>query len=75
MIVIIIPTRRNLTFNLFRFLKLILKSLYHGYYYMVLPYFYQQLGERVSSVVEHSSANPKVPSLIPGPVSYRGHGL
>ena len=30
---------------------------------------------RVSSVVEHSSANPKVPGLIPGPVSYRGHGL
>ena len=30
---------------------------------------------RVSSVVEHSSANPKVPSSIPGPVSYRGHGL
>ena len=32
-------------------------------------------GERVSSVVEHSSANPKVPGSIPGPVSYRGHGL
>ena len=30
---------------------------------------------RVSTVVEHSSANPKVPGLIPGPVSYRGHGL
>ena len=30
---------------------------------------------RVSSVVEHSSANPKVPGSIPGPVSYRGHGL
>ena len=29
---------------------------------------------RVSTVVEHSSANPKVPSLISGPVSYRGHG-
>ena len=29
----------------------------------------------VSSVVEHSSANPKVPGSIPGPVSYRGHGL
>ena len=26
---------------------------------------------RVSSVVEHSSANPKVPGSIPGPVSYR----
>ena len=26
---------------------------------------------RVSSVVEHSSTNPKVPSLIPGPVSYQ----
>ena len=26
----------------------------------------------VSSMVEHSSANPKVPGLIPGPVSYRG---
>ena len=32
-------------------------------------------GRRVSSVVEHSSANPKVPGSIPGPVSYRGHGL
>ena len=30
---------------------------------------------RVSSVVEHSSANPKVPSSIPGPVSYQGYGL
>ena len=30
---------------------------------------------RDSSVVEHSSANPKVPGSIPGPVSYRGHGL
>ena len=30
---------------------------------------------RVSSVVEHSSANPKVPGSIPGSVSYRGHGL
>ena len=30
---------------------------------------------RVSSVVEHSSANPKVPGSIPGPVSYWGHGL
>ena len=29
---------------------------------------------RVSSVVEHSSANLKVPGSIPGPVSYRGHG-
>ena len=27
---------------------------------------------RVSSVVEHSSANPNVPGLIPGLVSYRG---
>ena len=26
-------------------------------------------------VVEHSSANPKVSSLISGPGSYRGHGL
>ena len=30
---------------------------------------------RVSSVVEHSSSNPKVPGLILGPVLYRGHGL
>ena len=30
---------------------------------------------RVSSVVEHSSANPKVPGSILCPVSYRGHGL
>ena len=28
---------------------------------------------RVSSVVEHSSANPKVPVSILGPVSYQGH--
>ena len=33
------------------------------------------LRRRVSSVVEQSSANPKVPGSIPGPVSYRGHGL
>ena len=33
------------------------------------------LYRRVSSVVEHSYANPKVPGSIPGPVSYRGHGL
>ena len=33
------------------------------------------LRRRVSTVVEHSSAYPKVPSSIPGPVSYRGHGL
>ena len=32
-------------------------------------------GESVSSVVEHPSANPKVPGSIPGPISYRGHGL
>ena len=32
-------------------------------------------GRRVSSVVEHSSANPKVPGSIPDPVSYQGHGL
>ena len=32
-----------------------------------------KLRRRVSSVVEHSSANPKVPGSIPGPVSYRGH--
>ena len=25
-------------------------------------------------MVEHSSVNPKVPSSILGPVSYRGHG-
>ena len=30
---------------------------------------------RVGSVVEHSSANPKVPGSILGLVSYRGHGL
>ena len=34
-----------------------------------------KLRRRVSSVVEHSSANPKVPGSIPGPVSYRGCGL
>ena len=26
-------------------------------------------------MVEHSSANPKVPGSIPGLVSYRGHGV
>ena len=30
---------------------------------------------RVSSVVEHSSANPKGPGSTPGPVSYQGYGL
>ena len=30
---------------------------------------------RVSSVVKHSSANPKVPGSIPGLVSYWGNGL
>ena len=35
----------------------------------------EKLRRRVSSVVEHSSANPEVPSVIPGPVSYQGHGL
>ena len=25
-------------------------------------------------MIEHSSANPKVPSSITGPVPYRGHG-
>ena len=34
-----------------------------------------QQRRRVSSVVAHSSTNPKVPGSIPGPVSYRGHGL
>ena len=34
-----------------------------------------KLWRRVSSVVEHSSTNPKVPGLIPGRVSYHGHGL
>ena len=33
------------------------------------------LRRRVSSVVEHSSTNPKVPGSIPGPVSYWGQGL
>ena len=35
----------------------------------------QRCWRRVSSVVEHSSAKPKVPGSIPGLVSYRGHGL
>ena len=30
---------------------------------------------REEAVIEHSSANPKVSSSIPGPVWYRGHGL
>ena len=34
-----------------------------------------QQRSRVSSVVEHSSANPKVSGSIPGLVSYLGHGL
>ena len=42
------------------------------FYVLVLNY---TIRRRVSSVVEHSSANPKVPGLIPGPVSYWGHGL
>ena len=29
------------------------------------------ISRRVRSVVEHSSANQKVPSSIPGPVSYQ----
>ena len=37
--------------------------------------FENQIRRRASSVVEHSSANLKVPGSIPGPVSYRGHGL
>ena len=32
-------------------------------------------GKRFSSVVEHSSGNPKVRGSIPGPVLYRDHGL
>ena len=37
-----------------------------------LDYTYRR---RVSSVVEHSSANPKVPGSISDPISYWGHGL
>ena len=37
----------------------------------VKPYTY--IRRRVSSVVEHSSANPKVPGLILDLVSYQGH--
>ena len=40
-----------------------------------LPHRLRIQRRRVSSVVEHSSANPKVPSSIPGLVSYQGHGL
>ena len=36
---------------------------------------YKLYRRRVSSVVEHSSAIPKVHGTIPGPVLYRGHGL
>ena len=39
---------------------------------MVIKFFTDNsLTRRVSSVVEHSSANPKVPGSILGPVSYR----
>ena len=38
----------------------------------MLQYFFNR---RVSSVLEHSSTNPKVPGSILGPGSYRGHGL
>ena len=45
-------------------------------YINVYIYIYIYILRRsVSSVVEHSSANPKVPGSILGPVSYRGHGL
>ena len=40
-----------------------------------LPQHQHHNRRRVSSVVEHLSANPKVPGSIPGLVSYRGHGL
>ena len=44
-------------------------------YICLYMYTCMYMRRRVSSVVEHSSANPKVPGLIPGPVSYLGHGL
>ena len=40
-----------------------------------LPVYISQPRRRVSSVVEHSSTNPKVPGSIPGPVSHWGDGL
>ena len=39
------------------------------------PYSMSGLRKRVSQVVEHSSANPKVPGSIPGLVSNQSHGL
>ena len=45
----------------------------HKWVRVVGIYVRQALRRRVSSVVEHSSANPNVP--IPGLVSYQGHGL
>ena len=41
--------------------------------YVIITYIMKR--RRVSSVVKHSSANSKVSCLIPGPVSYQGHGL
>ena len=39
-----------------------------------IPQVCDGIRKRVSSVVEYSSANPKVPGSISGSVSYRGHG-
>ena len=57
----------------------------HSFFYEIINYKVEMSVEeeltikesrrRVTSVVEHSSANPKVPGSIPSPVSYRGHGL
>ena len=41
----------------------------------IYPLYPEHIRRRVSSVVEHSSANPKVPGSIPGSVSYQVHGL
>ena len=42
---------------------------------LVKVYMHDLHRRRVSSVVKHSSASPKVPGSIPGPVSCQGHGL
>ena len=57
--------------NMFFFSFLIMRN----HTYNIVSRYSHFLRRRVSSVVEHSSANPKVPGSIPGPVSYRGHGL
>ena len=59
----------------FNYWPITLKGLGHAHLLKSLSPKVNIFKKRVSSVVEHSSANPKVSGSIPGPVSYRGHGL